>query len=32
VGFTMYVATDELTAEDSFSPNIETVQAAGAAS
>jgi branched-chain amino acid transport system substrate-binding protein len=32
VGFTMYVATDELTAKDSFSPNIETVQAAGAAS
>jgi hypothetical protein len=30
VGFTMYVATDELTTKDSFSPNIETVQAAGA--
>jgi len=30
VGFTMYVATDELTTEDSFSPDPETVKAAGA--
>lgn len=30
VGFTMYVATDTLTTEDSFSPDPETVQAAGA--
>jgi branched-chain amino acid transport system substrate-binding protein len=30
VGFTMYVATDELTTEDNFSPKIETVDAAGA--
>lgn len=29
VGFTMYVATDELTTEDSFSPKPETVEAAG---
>jgi branched-chain amino acid transport system substrate-binding protein len=29
VGFTMYVATDELTTEDSFSPNPDTVKAAG---
>ncbi len=30
VGFTMYVATDTLTTEDSFSPDPETVEAAGA--
>ncbi|MDH4346621.1 MAG: hypothetical protein OEW31_09825, partial [Thermoleophilia bacterium] len=30
VGFTMYVATDELTTEESFSPDPETVKAAGA--
>jgi branched-chain amino acid transport system substrate-binding protein len=30
VGFTMYVATDELTTEDNFSPKPETVEAAGA--
>jgi branched-chain amino acid transport system substrate-binding protein len=30
VGFTMYVATDELTTEESFSPNPDTVTAAGA--
>jgi branched-chain amino acid transport system substrate-binding protein len=31
VGFTMYVATDKLETEDSFSPQQETVTAAGAA-
>ena len=30
VGFTMYVATDKLEAEDNFSPKPETVTAAGA--
>ncbi len=30
VGFTMYVATDKLETSDSFSPNPETVTAAGA--
>jgi branched-chain amino acid transport system substrate-binding protein len=30
VGFTMYVATDKLETEDSFSPQAETVAAAGA--
>jgi hypothetical protein len=30
IGFTMYVATDELTTEESFSPNPDTVTAAGA--
>jgi branched-chain amino acid transport system substrate-binding protein len=30
VGFTMYTATDELVTEDSFSPQQETVTAAGA--
>jgi branched-chain amino acid transport system substrate-binding protein len=30
VGFTMYVATDELVTEDNFSPKPETVTAAGA--
>jgi len=30
VGFTMYVATDQLEAEDNFSPKPETVTAAGA--
>jgi branched-chain amino acid transport system substrate-binding protein len=30
VGFTMYVATDELVTEDSYSPQAETVTAAGA--
>jgi ABC-type branched-subunit amino acid transport system substrate-binding protein len=31
VGFTMYVATDELTTSEYFSPKPETVEAAGAA-
>ena len=31
VGFTMYVATDKLETSDSFSPQTETVTAAGAA-
>jgi len=31
VGFTMYVATDELETEDSYSPQAEVVEAAGAA-
>jgi len=31
VGFTMYVATDKLETADNFSPNPETVEAAGAA-
>ncbi len=29
VGFTMYVAEDQLVTEDSFSPSVETVKAAG---
>jgi hypothetical protein len=31
VGFTMYLATDKLETNDSFSPKPETVTAAGAA-